>query len=140
MTDNPRLVFDSNVLVSAAIFNKSQPGLALAAGQRVGSILLSTATAQELTKVLARPKFDRYISTETRNRFLAALLRSATILEPDELIQVCRDPKDNKFLELAVAGSAKYLVSGDADLLTLNPFRGIRILTPTEFIAQLGEC
>jgi len=47
----------------------------------------------------------------------------------------CRDPKDNKFLELAVAGEATHIVTGDSDLLVLNPFRDIAVLTPSEFLA-----
>jgi uncharacterized protein len=135
MTDKPRLVFDTNVLVSAAIFRESTPGLALTAALHQGVILLSQATAQELRSVLARRKFDRYISPETRNRFLAALLRNATFLEPAETIQACRDPKDDKFLEIAEAGQAMYLITGDEDLLVLNPFRGTHIVTASEFVA-----
>jgi len=133
MADKPRLVFDTSVLVSAAIFRESTPGLALTAALHQGTILLSLATAQEVKNVLARPKFDRYISTETRNCFLAALLRNATFLEPEESIQACRDPNDDKFLEIAVAGQAMYLISGDEDLLVLDSFRGIRIVTASEF-------
>lgn len=139
MTDKPRYVFDTSVLVSAAIFRESTPGLALTAALRQGSILLSQATAEELEDVLARPKFDRYITSETRNRFLAALLRDATFREPDESIKACRDPKDDKFLEIAVAGQAMYLITGDEDLLVLNPFRGIRIVTASEFVASYLE-
>ena len=102
-------------------------------------ILLSEATAQELRDVLARPKFDRYIAPETRNRFLAAFIREATFLEPNESIQACRDSKDAEFLEIAVAGQAMYLISGDEDLLVLDPFRGIRIVTASEFVATMSE-
>ena len=136
MTDKPRFVFDTNVLVSAAIFRESTPGIALIAALSQGSILLSQATAREVKDVLARPKFDRYIASETRNRFLAALLRDATFLEPEESIQACRDPKDDKFLEIAVAGQAMYMITGDEDLLVLDPFRGIRIVTASEFVAS----
>ena len=139
MTDRPQLVFDTNVLVSAALFRESTPGVALTAALHQGVILLSPATAQEVKDVLARPKFDRYLSTETRNRFLAALLRKATFLEPEESIQACRDPKDDKFLEIAVAGQAMYLITGDDDLLVLHPFRGISIVTASEFLANSLE-
>lgn len=139
MTDRPRFVFDTNVLVSAAILRASTHGLALTAALRQGSMLLSEATAQELKDVRARRKFDRYITPDTRNRFLAALLRNATVLEPDESIQACRDPKDDKFLEVAVAGHATYLITGDEDLLVLSPFRDIQIVTASEFVASSLE-
>ncbi len=134
MADIARLVFDSSVLVSAAIFEKSTPGrsVALAIGRR--SILLSLAALHELAEVLERPKFDRYLTAEQRDRFVGALIRSSTFLDPREPIDACRDAKDNKFLELAVAGQAEYIVSGDEDLLVLDPFRGIRIVTPAEFL------
>lgn len=52
----------------------------------------------------------------------------------DAPITACRDPKDDKFLELAVSGRATHIISGDTDLLTLNPFRGIAILPPRAFL------
>ena len=55
-----------------------------------------------------------------------------------ESVGACRDPKDDKFLELAVSGRADYLVTGDLDLLVLDPFRGVRILTPADFLAAVG--
>ena len=65
---------------------------------------------------------------------LAELMAAAEIVQIDEQIAVCRDPKDDKFLELAVNGRADVIVSGDADLLTLGPFRGIPVLTPAAFV------
>ena len=58
------------------------------------------------------------------------------MVEIAETFTDCRDAKDNKFLELAVSGKADCIVSGDADLLVLNPFRGIPILTPREFLTR----
>jgi len=67
-------------------------------------------------------------------RFLVGLLKEAELVQVTETINSCRDAKDNKFLELAVAGKASCIVSGDDDLLVLNPFRGIPIITPREFL------
>jgi predicted nucleic acid-binding protein len=50
------------------------------------------------------------------------------------VITECRDPEDDKFLALAIDGAATYLITGDDDLLALNPFRGVAILTPREFL------
>ena len=67
-------------------------------------------------------------------RFLAVLTREAQWIDVDMQITACRDPKDDKFLSLAVSGEATHIVTGDADLLVLHPFRGIRIVTPSTFL------
>ena len=90
----------------------------------------------ELNDVLARKKFDRYVPIEKRKEFLAALVKQVEFVEITEEITDCRDPADNKFLELAVCGGAHCIVSGDGDLADLHPFRGIRILSSHEFITQ----
>lgn len=86
-----------------------------------------------------RSKLDRYVSREIRAYFFENLLKTAVLIEVSEKIDECRDPKDNKFLELAVSGQADCLISGDRDLLILNPFRGIDILTAQEFLAQTRD-
>jgi uncharacterized protein len=139
MNEARRYVFDTGVLVSAALFKESTPGQALRVAVRGGAILLSPAAANELQEVLIRPKFDDYVRLTTRKRFLAALLRQATIVDTTESLHVCRDPKDDKFLELAVSGRAAFLVTGDSDLLILNPFQETRIVTPAEFLAIVAE-
>jgi len=69
-------------------------------------------------------------------RFLASLAKEATLVEITQEILECRDPKDNKFLDLAVCGRAHCIISGDKDLLELNPFRGIAVLKPDEFLKK----
>lgn len=64
------------------------------------------------------------------------IVRRAVLVEPDEHVTVCRDPKDNQFLDVAVASEAPFLVTGDKDLLILKSFRTTRILTPREFLKQ----
>ena len=68
--------------------------------------------------------------------FLDAFVRDAELVEVNQVVTDCRDPRDNKFLEVAVPGNAACILSGDSDLLVLNPFRGIVVLTPQEFLAQ----
>ena len=135
----PRHVFDTNALVSALLFTGSVPGRAFFAALGRGVILVSDETAEELADVLGRSKFDRYVSAEDRGRFLAAFLRRAELIEVEQRVEVCRDPKDDKFLSLALAGGAGVIVSGDEDLLVLDPFRGARILRPQEFLAEVAE-
>jgi uncharacterized protein len=93
-------------------------------------VLLSFATLTELYEVLGRKKFLRYIDEEDIRSFLAALTREAEWVEIDVRIAACRDPKDDKFLELAVSGHATHIVTGDSDLLAMNTFQGIEILPP----------
>ena len=104
--------------------------------RQLGEILLSLTVAEELNDVLGREKFDRYITRDDRERFLAALIRTAKFIEVTEQIVACRDPGDDKFLELAVSGNATCIVTADDDLLVLNPFRGIPILSIEQFLAS----
>lgn len=137
MESEERYVFDTNVIVSALLFESSTPGQAFYAALERGRILLSLPVIDELGQVLGRKKFDRYITREDRERFLDALLREAALVEIDEQISVCRDPKDDKVLELAVCGAATCIVSGDDDLLQVGVFRGVAIKSPVEFLTSL---
>ena len=94
---------------------------------------------EELVSVLRRSKFDRYLLPDERARFLATLIREGTHVVPTESISVCRDPKDNKWLELAICGNSDCLITGDDDLLTLDGFRGVTITTPAVFVQSLAE-
>jgi putative PIN family toxin of toxin-antitoxin system len=96
--------------------------------------LLLLALLAELQEVLGRTKFDRYIVPGERERFLARLVLEATLVPVTNQLQACRDSKDDQVLELAVNGSATCIISDDQDLLALNPFHGIQILTPAEFL------
>jgi uncharacterized protein len=139
MSPEPRPVFDNNVVVSALLFEQSVPAQAFYAALDHGEILVSQATFAELSDVLGRKKFDRYVTREEREQFLVMLLREATVVEITEEVHVCRDPKDDKFLELALSGGASCLVTGDQDLLVLHPFRGVPILTPAQFLASFAQ-
>ena len=97
---------------------------------------MSLPVAEELNEVLGREKFDRYISREDRERFVAAFIQAATFIEVTDRILACRDPKDDKFLELAVSGQAACIVTSDDDLIALNPFRGIPILSVAQFLGS----
>jgi putative PIN family toxin of toxin-antitoxin system len=94
------------------------------------------ATSEELNEVLSREKFERYISRQDRERFFVALIREVKLVDVTQKVTVCRDPKDNKFLELALDGEATCIATRDPDLLTLNPFRGIPILNVNEFLGR----
>ena len=135
MTDK-YFVIDVNVLISAFLFAKSKPRQALDKAQDIGIVLLSDAVLAELVEVLTRPKFDRYISREIREQLTNELAQTALFIEPNEQITECRDAKDNKYLELASAGQAQCIVTGDRDLLVLNPFRKIPVVTVEQFLTN----
>jgi putative PIN family toxin of toxin-antitoxin system len=135
-----RVVFDSSTLVGAALRVGSTPHGALSAALDFWDLCASAETLAELEEVLGRSKFDRYLDREKRQIFVANLRRRVHLfVVPDTTMSEtdprCRDPKDNQFLALAQVAEADVLVSSDADLLVLNPWRGIPIVTPAEFLA-----
>jgi len=134
MSGNDRYVFDTNVLISALIFNGSVPGRAFARALAEGIVLISQSLVEELNDVLEREKFRRYVTVDERERFLESLIRESELVEIREEVRACRDPADDRILELAVNGRATCVVTGDPDLLVLNPFRGISILPPAQLV------
>ena len=132
-----RTVIDTGVAVSAVLLPRSVPRLAFDAAAVRGKLLVSEATVAELDEVLRRSKFNKYIPEELRLEFLAALVQQAEQVAVSDAITACRDAKDDKFLELAVGGKASHILTGDADLLVLHPFRGIAIVTPQAFLANV---
>lgn len=136
MPDSPRIVIDNNVLISRLLLPDSLPGLATQKAIRSGALLVSEATMNELADVLARPKFNRYITLADRQRFLRLLGAIAEFIPILHAVRACRDPKDDIFLEAAVNGSATLILTGDRDLLTLHPFRSIPILKPSDYLRK----
>lgn len=136
MTRIERFVLDTNVVVSAVLLPRSVPRQAFDLAFIRGIVLVSDSMLDELNDVLRRSRFERYVSEDERLQFLAKFIRDATVIEVTDVITDCRDSKDNKFLELAVSGSATCIISGDADLLVLHPFRGIPVMTPQGFVSQ----
>jgi putative PIN family toxin of toxin-antitoxin system len=128
-------VVDANIIVSAFLSKEGKARQALDKSQTDGVVLMSVAVLAELQEVLARPKFDKYITVAERKSLLARLIKTAQFVDIAEVVKICRDPKDDKYLELAVNGKATYIVSGDADLLVLNPFKNIPILTVQDFLS-----
>jgi putative PIN family toxin of toxin-antitoxin system len=128
-----RVVVDTNVFISAALKEKSVPAGAARLVEQIGVLLKSAATEQQLRDVLARPYFLPLIPRSTR-AWLNELMTAAETVPIAERLTACRDPTDDKFLELAVNGRADLIISGDAGLLVLNPFRGIAIMTPAAFV------
>jgi len=131
-----RVILDTNLLISAVLIKNSPPDKALRKAQNSCTILCSKSIFTEYAEKLLLPKFDKYASLSKRMNMLTDVENEALFIEPDIKISVCRDPEDNKFIELAVAGNADCMVTGDKDLLVLNPFRGIKIISPSDFLIQ----
>ena len=134
MRNELRFVLDTNVILSALLSPRSTTRESLEHATGLGRLLISEPLAAEFREVMRRKKFDKYLSEERRLDFLAKLTLGALLVEISRPIRECRDPKDDKILELAVEGDATCIVTGDDDLLTLDPFRGIPIVTPREFL------
>ena len=136
-----RIVLDTSTLVSAVLRQNSIPRQALIKSLSEGELYASSATLADLKEVIAREKFDRYLDLQARLDFVAMYrdkVRLIQVSENDEAILdiPCRDPRDNKFLALVLACSANVLVSSNDDLLTLNPYGEILILTPKAYLAN----
>lgn len=134
-----RFVFDTNVLISALIFPGSIPEQAFRRAFEAGTLLISDETFDEIAQVIKRPKFDSYVLAPERDTFVSALGEGSVRVEITERVRMSPDPKDDKFLELALAGSADYLITGDRKhLLDLGgTFRGTRIVTARELLSLL---
>lgn len=129
-----RFVADTNVLVSRLLVPASTAAKALKMAMQDGDMLVSEATMMELSDVLARRKFDPYVSIEDRREFIRQIGYVAEMVLVLRRVKACRDPKDDMFLDLALNGEAQFILTGDADLLALNPFHGVAILSPGAFL------
>lgn len=131
-----RVVLDTNVIISGLLSSTSTPAQAVELAITHGQLLASTATLQELATTLLSARFDRYLPRARRDALFLRLAPLVEIVEVVQQVRACRDPDDDKFLEVAVNGRADVIVSGDADLLALHPFRQIRILAPTAYVQR----
>tara|TARA_B100001971_G_scaffold214909_1_gene255412 strand:- start:2418 stop:2825 length:408 start_codon:yes stop_codon:yes gene_type:complete len=130
------LIFDTNIWVSYSMIPNSRVATLVDELIEIESYAMSEMSFSELNDVMMRPKFNKYFSYEKRKSVLNKIAAKAKWFTPTETIHDCRDPKDNKFLELAAASRADFLITGDDDLLVLHPFRQTHILTLSAFAEQ----
>ena len=133
-----RIVVDTNIFVSVGLKESSWPGAVVRWLDRHDALVKSRATEARVFEVLRRP----YFASKVPQSFVDGVRRIFSRAAPvtiTERLNVCRDPTDDRFLELAINGRADVLVSGDLDLLVLNPFRGLAIITPRLFTQEIGE-
>jgi putative PIN family toxin of toxin-antitoxin system len=132
-----RVVFDTGVLVSAAILPDSVPALSLEKALLQFEVCASDETLAELETVLLRPKFDRYADRQIRQSFIAGFRANVAIVAVTQAVTDCPDPKDNKFLALAEAAEAELLIASDPHLTDMHPWRDIPILQPAAFLVGI---
>ena len=134
MSFDRRVVVDTGVLISAAIRPQSIPALALEKALLLFEVCASRSTLAELQRVQMAERFERYRPLASREQFLEGFVQRARRFEVSITVTDCRDPGDNQFLELAETAEAELIVSSDADLQVLHPWRGIPILPPSAFL------
>lgn len=137
--NNPRFVIDTNVLVSSIAFPTKPPNQALRKAINQGVLVFSRDTIAEFKDVLLRPKFDKYIVKRLREAFLVEIVTSALVVDSSPCKVVCRDPNDQKFLEVVDTGDVDFLVSGDKDLLVLEKIGKCSIVSPAKFLLWVPE-
>lgn len=132
-------MFDATTLVSATFRRGGVPAQAVRRALRSDRIAVSEAALAELLDVLDRPRLARFIDPELRAELLGQLDALGVHFAPVGRVADCRDAKDDKYLEFALASGAWAIVSGDADLLALHPWRGVRVLRPADYLAEVGD-
>jgi putative PIN family toxin of toxin-antitoxin system len=131
-----RIVVDTNVMVSRPLAGDSVPGRAAEKAIHHATLLVSQATMSELADILAQAKFDRYVTIEQRLQFIRLIAHTARFVPIVHAVRECRDPKDDKFLELALDGRADLIITGDAGLLGMHPWREIAILSSSDYLSE----
>lgn len=131
-----RIVLDTNVFISGLLSATSPPAKVLELAVHGGQLLVTVETQQELVRTMLSERFDRYVPRTNREALLVRLAPLVELVASTQVVRACRDPKDDKFLEAAVNGRADVVITGDKDLLVLNPFSGIPIMTPAEYLEQ----
>ncbi len=133
-----KLVIDTNILISAALSAHGAPAQLVLGALARHRLVFSQATSDELRTRIYRPKFDRYISLEDRERLLRDFNACAVWVEPVEPGRYCRDRDDDHSIAAALKAQADYLVSGDKDLLEAPPVQGLRVVSVHQALEVFG--
>ena len=134
------IVLDSNLIVSAILNPEGICALAIDLADTHFDMVRSKATTNELVEVLRRDKFDRFATVEDRAFRVQTYIEATRLVTVNVELTDCADPKDNKFLELALAAKATVIVSGDKKhLISMNPYKGIAIIRVRDFVDNLAD-
>lgn len=129
----PRVVIDTNVLISGFYWGGTPKKIIDFWKKEKFNHYVSPGSATELVNLLIR-----FGTPQNKIRNLKNLLVNHSYkVIPKQKVRLCRDPKDNQFLELCLAASVDYLVTGDKDLLSLKKFKSTLILTPKQFLDKI---
>jgi putative PIN family toxin of toxin-antitoxin system len=129
-----KFIIDTNTLISSLLIRDSVTFKAMEKARNKGALLFSEDTFLEFEIVLLRKKFDRYFSKEERLYIIEKTYNEGIFVPVTSTQLFSRDPKDDKFLNLAIDAAASCIISGDKDLLVLHPFQNIPILAPSDFL------
>ena len=133
-----RLVLDTNVIISALLLSSATPFRVLEDAFHHSRLIVTENTERELVAAMLSPKFDHYVPQARRQELLLRLAPIIDRVGVFQIVRICRDPHDDAVLEAALNGHAGALVTGDKDLLALNPFAGISIVTPAAYLRDIG--
>ncbi len=133
-----KVLFDTSTLIGVMLKPRSLPAQVFYHAAKHGWLIASAETLNELMEVAQRDKLDRFRPREERLTVLAYYQSLVVVVPIVEEVADCRDEKDNKFLSAALAGEVNMLVSSDEDLLVLNPYRGIPVITARQYAEQFG--
>ena len=132
-----RVVLDANVLVSAILFPGICRSIVESLEEDKFTMVLSPALLEDFLRAIEKPKLKKLIPADLLEEIIPLVHRKALIVEPKIRVKACRDPGDNAVLECALMAKAM-IVTGDKDLLSMNPFRRVSILSPRSFATKLG--
>lgn len=130
-----KIVLDTNVFISGIFWSGSPHQVLMLWAKNKIDLLVTKKILNEYLRVLHKIDYKGHLA----QKWGAFVLENSVILEDKELVQICRDPEDNKFLNCAITGGANYLVSGDDDLLTLKMIRSTEIIAPHKFLKKHGR-
>jgi uncharacterized protein len=128
-----KVVFDTSSLLAVCIYPDREPAQIFRLALLHCELVATAQTLAELALVLGRPKFDTWRPQQQRMAWLQHYAANVVEVQPKSQVTDCRDPKDNKFLDAALAASADVIVSSDNDLLVLQPYGDIDVLNLQEF-------
>lgn len=131
-----KVVVDSNIWISVLI-NKSYQSFIKGLIKKEIKIISSRDQLEEISRVITKPKISRHVQRQHIKEFLILFLKTVELVEIKERVNDCRDEKDNFILETALSGNVNYIITTDNDLLVMNPYREIKILTVTDFLKKL---
>jgi len=132
----PRLILDTNVIISGVLLKGEAIRSLLIYVLNEYQLVFSQTTWDELASVFQRDAFEKMMPLGARLRVLAELASKVEVVESTSIVTDCRDPKDNKFLSLAIDANAIAIVTGDKDLKVLHPYKGIAIQSPADFMRR----